>query len=177
MKRCALAVISLLSFLVLAAATLPATAATSTAARTMTRHAGYSSYHTPFCQSSHSTCTDLAFRPKGPYVGHDEPSVEFKSGVVGSGNTLDGNSGTYYLNPGAAATAILGNGNAIDVGSGSQALSVTGNSNTVTGTGDTLALASSDTGTLVLGTHFPPPTAGRLVSHGNSYRMTSVPTA
>ena len=35
----------------------------------------------------------------------------------------------------------------------------------------------ADTGTLVLGTHFPPPTAGRLVSHGNSYRMTSVPTA
>ncbi|WP_216204557.1 MBL fold metallo-hydrolase [Amycolatopsis aidingensis] len=37
--------------------------------------------------------------------------------------------------------------------------------------------ALADTDALVLGTHFPPPTAGRVVSHGNSYRMTSVPAA
>lgn len=35
----------------------------------------------------------------------------------------------------------------------------------------------ADTDTLVLGTHFPPPTAGRVITHGNSYRMTSIPTA
>jgi glyoxylase-like metal-dependent hydrolase (beta-lactamase superfamily II) len=33
------------------------------------------------------------------------------------------------------------------------------------------------TGTLVLGTHFPPPTAGRVVSHGDSYRMSPVSPA
>ncbi|GAA4633736.1 hypothetical protein GCM10023196_072470 [Actinoallomurus vinaceus] len=31
------------------------------------------------------------------------------------------------------------------------------------------------TGTLVLGTHFPPPTAGRVRAHGDAYRLTSVP--
>ncbi|WP_329491575.1 MBL fold metallo-hydrolase [Kitasatospora sp. NBC_01246] len=31
------------------------------------------------------------------------------------------------------------------------------------------------TGTLVLGTHFPPPTAGRVVAHGDAYRLESVP--
>ncbi|MFC6885330.1 MBL fold metallo-hydrolase [Actinomadura yumaensis] len=31
------------------------------------------------------------------------------------------------------------------------------------------------TGALVLGTHFPPPTAGRVVQHGNGYRLAPVP--
>ena len=51
MKRCALAVISLLSFLVLAAATLPATAATNAMSHPQAPSAGSSSYPRPFCQS------------------------------------------------------------------------------------------------------------------------------
>ncbi|QUH01985.1 MBL fold metallo-hydrolase [Saccharopolyspora erythraea] len=35
----------------------------------------------------------------------------------------------------------------------------------------------ADTDTLVLGTHFPPPTAGRVVSHGDGYRMSPVSSA
>ncbi|MFH0522185.1 MBL fold metallo-hydrolase [Streptomyces sp. M41] len=37
------------------------------------------------------------------------------------------------------------------------------------------SLAGTDT--LVLGTHFPPPTAGRVVRHGSAYRLTPVPSA
>ncbi|MEU1785679.1 MBL fold metallo-hydrolase [Streptomyces sparsogenes] len=33
------------------------------------------------------------------------------------------------------------------------------------------------TGTLVLGTHFPPPTAGHVVTHGDAYRLSPVPPA
>ncbi|MEV7192529.1 MBL fold metallo-hydrolase [Streptomyces sp. NPDC093510] len=33
----------------------------------------------------------------------------------------------------------------------------------------------ADTETLILGTHFPEPTAGRVISHGDSYRLTPVP--
>lgn len=88
MKRCALAVISLLSFLVLAAATLPATAATSATSHAQARQAGYSSEHVPLCQSSKSLCADAYTNPPGGYVGHDEPSLEFKSGLPGSGNNM-----------------------------------------------------------------------------------------
>ena len=75
MKRCALAVISLLSFLVLAAATLPATAATNAMSHPQAPRAGSSSYPRPLCQSKRSTCTDVANQPRNSYVGHDEPSA------------------------------------------------------------------------------------------------------
>jgi hypothetical protein len=88
MKRCALAVISLLSFFVLAAATLPATAATNAMSRSQAPRAGYSSYPRPFCQSKRSMCVDVANQPRSSYVGHDEPSVLFKSGIPGSGNNM-----------------------------------------------------------------------------------------
>ncbi|GAA2873249.1 MBL fold metallo-hydrolase [Streptomyces mexicanus] len=35
----------------------------------------------------------------------------------------------------------------------------------------------ADTGTLLLGTHFAPPTAGRVVTHGDAFRLTPVPAA
>jgi hypothetical protein len=88
MKRCALAVISLLSFLVLAAATLPATAATSAISHPQAPRAGYPSAPRGFCQSKRSTCTDVGNQPRSSYVGHDEPSVLFKSGIPGSGNNM-----------------------------------------------------------------------------------------
>jgi hypothetical protein len=42
----------------------------------------------PFCQSHLSLCADTQPGALGTYVGHDEPSVEFKSGVPGSGNDI-----------------------------------------------------------------------------------------
>jgi hypothetical protein len=45
----------------------------------------------PYCSSHSSLCADT-YDTNGYYVGHDEPSVEFKSGVPGSGNDM-----TYTL--------------------------------------------------------------------------------
>ena len=45
----------------------------------------------PYCSSHSSLCADT-YDTSGYYVGHDEPSVEFKSGVQGSGNDM-----TYTL--------------------------------------------------------------------------------
>ena len=35
-----------------------------------------------------SLCADTYDNPSGSYVGHDEPSVLFKSGIPGSGNDI-----------------------------------------------------------------------------------------
>lgn len=35
----------------------------------------------------------------------------------------------------------------------------------------------ADTDTLLLGTHFAPPTAGRVLTHGDAYRLLPVPSA
>jgi len=40
------------------------------------------------CVSETSTCAEPYDNPKGQYTGHDEPSVEFKSSVRGSGNDI-----------------------------------------------------------------------------------------
>jgi hypothetical protein len=45
-------------------------------------------YSEPLCQSRTSLCADAYTNPPGEYVGHDEPSVEFKSGLAGSGNDI-----------------------------------------------------------------------------------------
>ena len=81
--------ISLLSFLVLAAASLPASAAShaDTKAR-VTRAAAETYLEHPLCQSYKSTCVDAYNTVPGGYVGHDEPSVLFKSGRPGSGNDM-----------------------------------------------------------------------------------------
>jgi hypothetical protein len=42
----------------------------------------------PVCMSALSTCADPYDDLKDHYVGHDEPSVEFKSSVPGSGNDI-----------------------------------------------------------------------------------------
>jgi hypothetical protein len=83
-----MAVISLLGLLVLTAASLPASAATG--ARSSPRAASGSSggYDEPFCQSSKTTCADVSGKLGDEYVGHDEPSVLFKSGRPGSGNDM-----------------------------------------------------------------------------------------
>ncbi|WP_370022683.1 hypothetical protein [Planotetraspora sp. GP83] len=38
-----------------------------------------------------------------------------------------------------------------------------------------LLTSLADTGTLVLGTHFPPPTAGRVITYGDVHRLSPVP--
>ena len=42
-------------------------------------------YQDPICVSRSSLCIDSYDNPTDEYVGHDEPSIEFKSGVPGSG--------------------------------------------------------------------------------------------
>ena len=42
----------------------------------------------PVCASSVSLCTDSLGPLDGYYVGHDEPSLEFKSNIPGSGNDM-----------------------------------------------------------------------------------------
>ena len=113
MKRYVMAAISLVGFLVLAAGSLPASAASgahsqaqTTRATTVRAHtsraqgaaarstaaragkAGSDSYEDPLCQSYNSLCVDTSSTPRGGYVGHDEPSILFKSGRPGSGNDM-----------------------------------------------------------------------------------------
>lgn len=42
----------------------------------------------PYCSSGRSTCVDAWRHAPGHYVGHDEPSVLFKSKIPGSGNNM-----------------------------------------------------------------------------------------
>ena len=91
MKRSRLAALSLLSLPLLAAGALPASAAStaSTAAsqaKVLKDTAG--TIDEPLCQSNKSTCVDAAGTIADKYVGHDEPSVLFKSGRPGSGNDM-----------------------------------------------------------------------------------------
>jgi hypothetical protein len=88
LKRSALAITSSLSFLFLAASSLPASAAISASSHAQARSSASQGYDEPLCQSSKSLCADLSNNPKGDYVGHDEPSLLFKSGLAGSGNNM-----------------------------------------------------------------------------------------
>ena len=92
MKRSTLAALSLLSIPLLAAAALPASAAgaaspASSQTRAVSAEAA-SLGSKPLCTSKHSTCVDAQHYPNGQYVGHDEPSLEFKSNLPGSGNDM-----------------------------------------------------------------------------------------
>ena len=82
MKRYVMAGISLVSFFVLVAAAFPAVAASRAGARAS---AAGEYLEKPLCQGYNSTCVDAYNTPQGGYVGHDEPSVLFKSGRPGSG--------------------------------------------------------------------------------------------
>ncbi len=88
LKRYALATISFSSFLILAAATLPASAASSAHSGTGPARAATNSYRQAFCQSYKSMCVNVYRHPPGEYVGHDEPSLLFKSSRPGSGNNM-----------------------------------------------------------------------------------------
>ena len=91
MKRSRLAALSLLSLPLLVAGALPASAASTAShaasqAKVLKDTAG--TIDEPLCQSNKSTCVDAAGNIAGKYVGHDEPSLEFKSGIPGSGNDM-----------------------------------------------------------------------------------------
>ena len=91
MKRSRLAALSLLSLPLLAAGALPASAASTAShaasqAKVLKDTAG--TIDEPLCQSNKSTCVDAAGNIADKYVGHDEPSVLFKSGRPGSGNDM-----------------------------------------------------------------------------------------
>jgi hypothetical protein len=88
LKRSALVTVSFLSFLGLAAASLPASAASRATSNIQAAGSASPAYNEPICQSRNSLCTDAYNNPSGEYVGHDEPSLEFKSGVRGSGNDM-----------------------------------------------------------------------------------------
>jgi hypothetical protein len=94
LKRSRLAALSLLSIPLLAAAALPASPAGAASTATSSTQTQAVSAQTaslgnkPLCLSKHSTCVDARHYPNGQYVGHDEPSIEFKSNLPGSGNDM-----------------------------------------------------------------------------------------
>jgi hypothetical protein len=56
--------------------------------RALTKTSSAAGYHDPLCESRSSLCADTYDSPGDEYVGHDEPSVLFKSGIAGSGNDV-----------------------------------------------------------------------------------------
>jgi len=88
LKRSTLALLSILGLLVLAAASLPASAATRAGSSPRAASDSSKGYDEPLCQSSKNTCADVSGKLGDEYVGHDEPSVLFKSGRPGSGNDM-----------------------------------------------------------------------------------------
>ncbi|HEX6525256.1 MAG TPA: hypothetical protein VF070_35405 [Streptosporangiaceae bacterium] len=88
MKRSTLTALSLLSLPLLAAAALPAAATSQASSHSSVLKNSTATIDEPFCESNKSTCADAGVYAAGRYVGHDEPSVEFKSGIRGSGNDM-----------------------------------------------------------------------------------------
>jgi hypothetical protein len=89
LKRLAL-LSGVIAGLVLAVAAIPLSATGTAASRSAALHGKTSStgYDEPLCASRSSLCADTYDNPGDEYVGHDEPSLEFKSGVPGSGNDI-----------------------------------------------------------------------------------------
>ena len=79
-------------------------ASAGTGARTTFFKSASSAYEEPLCVSHSSLCADIYSNPGDEYVGHDEPSLEFKSSEPGSGNDI-----TYQVpTRGSAAEAARG---------------------------------------------------------------------
>src|SRR4051812_7523622 len=88
LKRSVLATLSLLSLPLLAATALPASAASHASSTARVAGNSATSISEPICQSVKSTCADVGVSNGDKYVGHDEPSLLFKSGAPGSGNDM-----------------------------------------------------------------------------------------
>jgi hypothetical protein len=93
MKRIARVMMSVCGGLALSIFTLPAAGGATVATHAATARGSASQVgDDPLCVSRASLCVDSSDNPGDEYVGHDEPSIEFKSGVRGSGNDI-----TYTL--------------------------------------------------------------------------------
>ena len=88
MNRLRPVTLGLAGSIVLALCAVPLAAAQPGAAPPARGKAAFHNSRAPVCQSGLSLCTDPYDNPSGTYVGHDEPSVEFKSDVPGSGNDI-----------------------------------------------------------------------------------------
>ena len=77
-----------MSLPLLAVTAVPASAASHAASQARVLKDTAGSIDEPLCQSNKSTCVDAAANTGSKYVGHDEPSVLFKSGIPGSGNDM-----------------------------------------------------------------------------------------
>ena len=95
MKRFGPIAMALAGFIVIVALTSPvgATGAATShmkalRGKTGRSRTGRSLGYEPLCASRSSLCIDAYDNPGDEYVGHDEPSIEFKSGVPGSGNDM-----------------------------------------------------------------------------------------
>jgi len=85
MKRFSPLWITVASVVALAAYAMPVAAAQGAAGAGLGAFLGYGD---PLCQSHNSLCADVWKNPSDDYVGHDEPSVLFKSNKPGSGNDV-----------------------------------------------------------------------------------------
>ena len=83
MKRCLSFTLTAASALAVTLCLLPAGTAFGA-----TPGAGKLGLDDPVCASNVSLCADTNGPLNGYYVGHDEPSLEFKSNVSGSGNNI-----------------------------------------------------------------------------------------
>ncbi len=83
MKRCRAFTLTAAAVVALATCLLSVPAALGA-----TPGAGKLGLDDPLCASQMSTCADVHGQLNGYYVGHDEPSLEFKSNIPGSGNDM-----------------------------------------------------------------------------------------
>jgi hypothetical protein len=95
MKRFGPIAMALAGFVLIVALTSPVSATGAAAShmkalrgKTGRSKTGRSLGYEPLCASRSSLCIDAYDNPGDEYVGHDEPSIEFKSGVPGSGNDM-----------------------------------------------------------------------------------------
>ena len=88
MKRFAIRVSVATFALAFTTVAVGATEAAGSRAAASVGKADFLGYQEPLCQSRASLCPDSYDGLEGEYVGHDEPSLEFKSGVTGSGNDM-----------------------------------------------------------------------------------------
>jgi hypothetical protein len=81
---------ALVAILALGSSPLPAGATTQagSSGRALAGKVNAKGYREPLCQSHSSLCIDAYDNPEDEYVGHDEPSLLFKSSRPGSGNDI-----------------------------------------------------------------------------------------
>jgi hypothetical protein len=89
MKRSARISMAFAGIMALIVFALPAGATrAATHAKALRGKTGRSSRYESLCASRSSLCVDTYDNPADEYVGHDEPSIEYKSTVPGSGNDV-----------------------------------------------------------------------------------------